>query len=131
MAQKKEDEIMAEYLLKGGKMLEKTCRQCSCPQFEYKGKTLCVVCAERELEKKGTAPAPAAGQKVRETKKAAVFPAGSEPTSTAAGEIGPVLAATILDLCRRIQEEDDPERCLALMDAIRTGTEALQILKQM
>jgi len=45
MAQKKEDEIMAEYLLKGGKMLEKTCRQCGCPQFEYKGKTLCVVCA--------------------------------------------------------------------------------------
>jgi len=40
MAVRKEDEIMAEYLLKGGKMLEKTCKTCGCPLFEVKGKTL-------------------------------------------------------------------------------------------
>src|SRR5512136_1141683 len=48
MPARKEDEIMAEYLLKGGKMLEKTCKTCGCPLFEVKGRTLCVVCAENE-----------------------------------------------------------------------------------
>ena len=46
MVVRKEDEIMAESLLKGGKMLEKSCKTCGCPLFEVKGKTLCVVCAE-------------------------------------------------------------------------------------
>jgi uncharacterized Zn finger protein (UPF0148 family) len=36
-AMKGEDEIMAEYLLKGGKMLSKTCPACGCPLFEVKG----------------------------------------------------------------------------------------------
>ncbi len=58
MPVRKEDEIMAEYLLKGGKMLEKSCKICGCPLFEVKGKTLCVVCAENPPgERPGTAPA--------------------------------------------------------------------------
>ncbi len=130
MAQRKEDEIMAEYLLKGGKMLEKSCRQCGCPQFEYKGKTFCVVCAEREQEKKGASSQPT-GQKAREARKAPAPSGGSGTTGAPAGSIDAVLAATLLDLCRRIQEEEDPDRCLVLMDAIRTGTEALQILRQL
>jgi len=40
MTSRKEEEIMAEYLLKGGKMLEKSCKTCGCPLFEVKGKTL-------------------------------------------------------------------------------------------
>ena len=52
MPARKEDEIMAEYLLKGGKMLEKACKTCGCPLFEVKGKTLCVVCAENEAAAK-------------------------------------------------------------------------------
>ena len=48
MPGKKDDEIMAEYLLKGGKMLEKVCPTCGCPLFEYKKKTFCVVCAEKK-----------------------------------------------------------------------------------
>ncbi|PKL60595.1 MAG: hypothetical protein CVV33_01890, partial [Methanomicrobiales archaeon HGW-Methanomicrobiales-4] len=43
---RKPDEIMAEYLLKGGKMLAKTCPDCGSPLFEYKGETYCVVCRE-------------------------------------------------------------------------------------
>ena len=64
MPSRKEEEIMAEYLLKGGKMLEKTCKTCGCPLFEVKGKTLCVVCAENAIASSGkpvaatTAPAP-------------------------------------------------------------------------
>ncbi|MCK4269102.1 MAG: hypothetical protein KAW93_01335, partial [Methanogenium sp.] len=44
---KADDEIMAEYLLKGGKMLSKTCPECGAPLFEVKGETKCVVCAEK------------------------------------------------------------------------------------
>ncbi len=50
MTARKDDEIMAEYLLKGGKMLEKCCKTCGCPLFEYKKKTFCVVCAEHEAQ---------------------------------------------------------------------------------
>ncbi len=38
------DEVMAEYLLKGGKMLAKSCKVCGYPLFEYKGETQCVIC---------------------------------------------------------------------------------------
>ncbi len=136
MPQRKEDEIMAEYLLKGGKMLEKCCTTCGCPLFEYKQKTFCVVCAEygQAQEPKnlpethpsavslpqdnsgysGTAPAPAA--------------AGISPEAEA---IATELASTLLALCHRIKNEGDPDRCLALMDSVKIGVEALQILRQL
>jgi UPF0148 protein len=38
------------------------------------------------------------------------------------------LAMTIVSLCQRIQNEKDPENVLALMNAVKAGTEALQIL---
>lgn len=131
MKQKKEDEIMAEYLLKGGKMLEKTCRQCGCPQFEYKGKTFCVVCAEREQEKKGAA-SPAAGPKDKAARKAsaAADADGVKYLPPEGSDVSAGLSAAILDLCRRIREEEDPDRCLVLMDAVKTGTEALSVLHQ-
>lgn len=133
MKPKKEDEIMAEYLLKGGKMLEKTCRQCGCPQFEFKGKTFCVVCAEREQEKKATSPA---GKKSGGLQAGAAVPAAPALPDTASGaltdkDICTGLSAIILDLCSRIREEEDPDRCLALMDAVKIGAEALQILRQL
>ncbi len=114
---------MAEYLLKGGKMLEKTCRQCGCPQFEYKGRTFCVVCAEREQEKKGISPPQARGETGSPT---------SQGKKDASGEaLDAEVAATVLDLCRRIRNEDDPDRCLVLMDAVKIGTETIQILRQL
>lgn len=131
MAERKEDDIMAEYLLKGGKMLEKTCRTCGCPQFEYKGKTFCVVCAEREAAKKEKKPVPA-GQKPKTRSPAAVAP--DSPTGTAGGAgstLESEVAGTVLNLCRRIRDEEDPDRCLVLMDGVRTGTEALRILRQL
>ncbi len=134
--QKKEDDIMAEYLLKGGKMLEKTCKQCGCPQFEFKGKTFCVVCAEREQEKKAGVP-PAAGKKSSGEQAGTAAPSTQALAGMAAGElltdkdICAGLSAIILDLCGRIREEEDPDRCLALMDAVKIGAEALQILRQL
>ena len=47
---RKPDEIMAEYLLKGGKMLAKTCPDCGSPLFEYKGETFCSVCREDQMD---------------------------------------------------------------------------------
>jgi len=134
MPSRKEDEIMAEHLLKGGKMLEKSCKTCGCPLFEVKGKTLCVVCAENEAAAK-------------ETKKAAApdvpVPAGlpnecgcgteHDADSCTCGDGGggllaEELAMTIHALCERVHNEKDPENVLALMNAVKAGTEALEIL---
>jgi len=128
MPVRKEDEIMADYLLKGGKMLEKSCKTCGCPLFEIKGKTLCVVCAEHEkAEKTGTEPV-----------VPPVHQHGPECTcsehaneSCEGGFLADELAATILSLCERIQNEKDPENVLALMNAVKAGTESLQILCQL
>jgi len=147
MPARKEDEIMAEYLLKGGKMLEKTCKTCGCPLFEFKGKTFCVVCAEREAAAKD------AKEKGAKAKKAAA-PAGNTGAAAAPaahvhsdagtctcgedhgedsctcndGGLAEELAFTIHSLCERIQNEKDPEKVLALMNAVKAGTEALGIL---
>jgi UPF0148 protein len=128
MPVRKEDEIMADYLLKGGKMLEKSCKTCGCPLFEVKGKTLCVVCAEHEnAEKSGTAPV--------------LSPVHTHGTECSCGEhadesceggfLADVLANTILALCERIQNEKDPDNVLVLMNAVKGGTESLKILCQL
>ncbi len=133
MAHKKEDEIMAEYLLKGGKMLEKGCKTCGCPMFEYKGTTFCVVCAERGQETKekdapqtGTPPRPRPS-----SVNAGVVqgqPAPPAPVDTAALE--DELVAAVHNLCARIRADEDPDRCLTLMDSVKTGIEALSCLRQ-
>jgi UPF0148 protein len=135
MPVRKEDEIMAEYLLKGGKMLEKSCKTCGCPLFEVKGKTLCVVCTENEGgEKPANTPVKPGTQE----------PAGPDhgcscgtevhdENSCSCGEeegglLAEELAMTIHALCERIHNEKDPENVLMLMNAVKGGTEALEIL---
>lgn len=127
---------MAEALLKGGKMLEKSCRICGCPLFEVKGKTLCVVCAEDDKDT-GGAPAPAVAAKgAGKTKAAAAAEAHAHGEGCTChgseSEEGVILcddlAETILSLCERIQNERDPENVLTLMNAVKAGTEALEIL---
>jgi UPF0148 protein len=133
MPQRKEDEIMAEFLLKGGKMLEKSCSTCGCPLFEYKQKTFCVVCAEygQELEPKNLpAQQPAAGSLQKNSSDAVPAPAAAR-RSPEAEAIATELSSTLLALCHRIKNEGDPDRCLALMDSVKIGTEALQILRQL
>ncbi len=130
MPVRKEDEIMAEYLLKGGKMLEKACKTCGCPLFEVKGRTLCVVCAERDSTLQQTNSTAA-------QEKDSGLQAGLE-CSCLQGKLSQEnlglaneLAGTILALCRRIQSEKDPNHCLTLMTSVKTGTEALHILCQL
>jgi len=128
MPVRKEDEIMADYLLKGGKMLEKSCKTCGCPLFEVKGKTLCVVCAEHEnVEKSGAEPV-----------SSPIHTHGPECScsehadeSCEGGFLADVLANTILALCERIQNEKDPDNVLVLMNAVKAGTESLKILCQL
>ncbi|HSQ93467.1 MAG TPA: Sjogren's syndrome/scleroderma autoantigen 1 family protein [Methanoregula sp.] len=136
MPARKEDEIMAEYLLKGGKMLEKSCRTCGCPLFEVKGKTLCVVCAENrpaedpQTEKAGqkTAAAPAAQVHDHGQVCTCGEDHGEEPCTCDDGGLTEELAFTLHSLCERIQNEKDPENVLTLMNAVKSGTEALEIL---
>jgi UPF0148 protein len=128
MPVRKEDEIMAEYLLKGGKMLEKSCKICGCPLFEVKGKTLCVVCAENAPgEKPGTAPA----AQVHHEHRNECSCGEHNEESCEGGLVTDELAMTIVSLCERIQNEKDPDNVLALMNAVKSGAEALQILCQL
>ncbi|HVP96349.1 autoantigen p27 domain-containing protein [Methanoregula sp.] len=139
MPEKKDDEIMAEYLLKGGKMLEKSCPVCGCPLFEYKKKTFCVVCAEKD-----------AAAKLAKTTKAPSAPAAADPHShnhaigcscggdhnaepcsceeEEGGMLAEEIAMTVHALCERINNEKDPNHILTLMTAVKTGAEALEIL---
>ncbi len=135
MPGKKDDEIMAEYLLKGGKMLEKVCPTCGCPLFEYKKKTFCVVCAEKKPSAAAPvspdAAPPAASPSTRGVRAPPAIPASSSPLSPEAELLSRELAGTILVLCQRIKNDDDPDRCLAFMDAVKIGTEALVNLRQL
>ncbi len=119
MAEKTPDEIMAEYLLKGAWMLSRGCPVCGSPLFEIKGETRCVVCAEKS-QKPARPSEPARPQGAP-----AEHPVPQELTS-----LSEELSRTILLLCRKVQEEPDPERCLLLMEAIGEGIEALKRLTQ-
>lgn len=128
MPPRKEDEIMAEYLLKGGKMLEKSCKTCGCPLFEVKGKTMCVVCEENQ---------PPAPKDIPAAETDSPHPQGHECTCST-GEpsdeclmLADDLATTILSLCERIRNEKDPNHILTLMSAVKTGAESLHILCQL
>jgi len=139
MPERKDDDIMAEYLLKGGKMLEKSCPVCGCPLFEYKKKTLCVVCSEKEDAAKlakaaATVPSAAPGASHSHEHDAGCSCGGdhdAEPCSCEdeeGGMLAEEIAMTVHALCERINNEKDPNHILTLMSAIKTGTEALEIL---
>jgi UPF0148 protein len=128
MPVRKEDEIMAEYLLKGGKMLEKSCKICGCPLFEVKGKTLCVVCAERDPSEKSSHSTAAPAHHEHDNECSC---GEHHEESFEGGLLTDELAMTIVSLCQRIQNEKDPDNVLVLMNAVKAGTEALHILCQL
>jgi UPF0148 protein len=124
MDEKSADDIMAEYLLKGGKMLSKACRACGSPLFEVKGETICVVCREKGKETGIGGQAPGT--------PAATATPGAKPQVVAAEDTDLVrdLRETIAVLSRRAREEGDPERCMALMEAAKRGAETLALLQR-
>ena len=124
-------------------MLEKSCKTCGCPLFEVKGKTLCVVCAENEPAKdtkNAKGGKKAMHPKCRLRPRAHVHADGhacscgedhDEDSCTCGdgdGGLAEELAFTIHSLCERIQNEKDPENVLVLMESVKAGTEALEIL---
>lgn len=118
---KREDEIMAEHLLKGGKMLSASCPACGCPLFEVRGETLCVVCAE------GKAGQDASPQVVPATRAAS--PTRAVSSTIASPGLAEALEEAVISLCARIRDEKDP-RCVAvLMEAVVTGIEGLGALR--
>ena len=119
---KQADEIMAQYHLKGGKMLAKTCPACGCPLFEFKGETLCVVCEEERRQKKddeGEKKQPRGkDEKEEEPRKEK----GAHPGVKEAVE------ETLIALCTRIRDEPDPERVKLLASALKKTAEAREML---
>lgn len=121
---KKPDEIMADYLLGGAKMLADLCPRCKAPMFEVKGKRMCVVCADTESRTE-TAPVPESLRVI--TPKYAQEPPAASPVS---GDIAARLDALVLQFCLRAEQEPDPARCLSYMECIRTAAEARTILNR-
>ncbi len=112
-------------------MLAKTCKECGCPMFEYKGKKFCVVCEEEAGAKAEKKPGVAgvtgmAGVHAPEEPEKASYPGAGEPVTP----LGEALSSTLIVLCGRIAKEPDPERCLVLMNSLKKGIEAMQLLKR-
>ena len=120
---KTEDEIMASYLLTGGKMLSETCDDCGAPLFEIEGKQCCVVCKElgrpdnSEDKMQNASEMPV--KNITPTKNEAVL---SHPSVTNS------LETAICVLCQRATDAPRPEDVQLYMDAVRAGTEALVML---
>lgn len=119
---KSPDEIMAEYLLKGGKMLSKTCPVCHSPLFEYKGETLCVVCQEEQVarshyeQQPTTVPLPTSR------------PVLSQQEPVAPGGLEDEFSLTLRALLIQAREEQDSTRILTLMESVKKGAEAYALL---
>lgn len=112
-------------------MLEKSCKKCGCPMFEVRGKTFCVVCAENEraeqaAKKPADGPAPA-----DEHGLSCTCGEVHGDVSCEGGVLADELAMTLLSLCERVRNEEDPDSILALMNSVKVGTEALRILCQL
>ena len=110
-----DDEIMAEHLLHGARMLARACPDCGCPLFEVKGETRCVVCDAHRVsagESPGEAGAPLQAEP-------ASYPAA--PSPHAPGALGAELEATLACLLARTRDEPDPGRCYTLMKCVRLG----------
>ncbi len=118
------EEIMAEYLLKGGKMLAKACPTCGSPLFECRGETLCPVCREEKKRKGRT------GMEKSRDDKPDVQERRAAPGLRGQGETAAELESTIIHICTRIREEPSPDNCLTLMECVLKGVEALLHLTQ-
>lgn len=123
---KREDEIMAEYLLKGGKMLSASCLVCGCPLFEVKGETYCVVCAEGNKEPGSARQTGRTGMAVS---AATTGPTPATAAAVAFSRLAEALEETLIALCIRIRGEEDPRCVAALMEAVARGIESLETLR--
>lgn len=119
----KPDEIMAQYLLNGAKMLSELCPKCGAPMFEVKGKKMCVVCKDTE---KSDTKVPAETDNIR-----VIVPKyAQEAQAPSNNKLTEELDSLIFEFCKRAKEETDPSQCRKLMECIRTAAEAKTILSR-
>ncbi|EHQ34786.1 Sjogren's syndrome/scleroderma autoantigen 1 family protein [Methanoplanus limicola] len=145
------EDIMADYLLKGGKMLEKSCPVCGSPLFIVKGETLCVVCAENSSAAAEQPVIPDSAKisdvdlrpgddPVSLTGAPDNYPPACAASGNAGGKIPEVrdldpdslyldIEETIKSLCARVRNTANPGDCLTYMECIQAGTVALKNLK--
>lgn len=126
MTADKADEVMAEYLLKGGKMLAKSCKVCGYPLFEYKGETQCVICPLTASEGHRPRPEPVP----QASPEPVQSPSPAQAATRTGGQVTAELERTIIHLCERIRGEPRADECLTLMMAVEKGAEALAALGQ-
>lgn len=133
------DEIMADYLLKGAKMLAKTCPACHAPLFEYKGERFCVVCDQAAV----SGAEPTSGLPVDtlpEQNEPGEVPVQTPPPSRVdavqelqrgtLSSLEDSISDAMVKLCDRMGNEPDPARCLLYMQAIREGTLSIATLRE-
>ncbi|KAF1075078.1 Sjogren's syndrome/scleroderma autoantigen 1 family protein [Methanogenium sp. MK-MG] len=122
---KTEDEVMASYLLTGGRMLSVTCDDCGAPLFETEGKQCCVVC--KELGKPGVS----GDNKQDLPEKSVMHKSQVQDKNLQFSEsVTESLENAICALCKKAMDASRSEDAKLYMDAVRAGTEALQGLKK-
>ena len=122
---KTEDEVMASYLLNGGRMLSVTCEDCGAPLFEIEGKKCCVVC--KELGRPGTSDE----KNPDVLKKDVTQQFQVQDKNTQSHEcVIESLEQVICSLCKKAMDASRAEDAKMYMDAVRAGTDALQGLKK-
>lgn len=129
---RKPDEIMAEYLLNGGRMLSESCKTCGAPMFEVKGKKICVVCAEYGKQTSETAAESANKPQSAENIRIIVpeYAKASVAKPAVQTDLANSLDSLIAEFCRRAHEETDTSKCLTLVECIRTTAEAKIMLNR-
>ena len=110
---------MADILLKGGKMLNRSCPECNAPLFRYQDRTFCAKCnwEEGETGKEGIPVAPP-------TEVGGEIGPGQEPLETLS-----LLQATVLERIRDYSKKLNKEQGKGNLDLnIQVLSELLELL---
>jgi len=127
MKEKADEDIMADYLLKGGKMLSDSCTVCGAPLFDYNGEIFCVVCQEKGVDQ-GTQqpPDPEKGTRtINQEEKPNIERFAPAPDSLLA-ECDVALSSLFERIC---DERLRPDELLVLSEAVLNCITARDILK--
>ncbi len=108
-----EIKTMADVLLKGGKMLNRSCPECNAPLFKYQGRTFCAKCGWEEgrgpateaakaeaPEPKAAAPSPSVGAR-------AVVPPESDEVGRTLAEAKRAVLQGISEYARKLSDQGE------------------------
>ena len=125
MKEKADEDIMADYLLKGGKMLSDSCTSCGAPLFDYNGEVFCVVCREKGTDQK--AQQKTESEKNSDTMKEEL--PDQEWLTPVSGNLLAECDQALLTLFKRISDERlRPDELLVLSEAVLNCITARDIL---